>query len=285
MIWFPLSIGAAIFWSFSQILLKKGLENIPPLWNNLINNFLSLVIWVPVALIINGFRINPLTPEIAFVISLAAFFYLFFIYALSKGKVSLVGTIVAVYPVWTIILSYFFLNEKINTLQKFCIFLIILSSILISIPEKLNKKEVKQKNSWIFWGFLASILIGAGDFLAKYSINRIGVYSNMIYLSIFSNIMSLFNYIVDKKSRRLPSKDIKPYMYTISGIVLSLIGSFQFQLAFQYGKASLVTPISSTYPAITVILAMKFLKETLVKRQLIAVSITVISLILLGISL
>ena len=283
MIWFPLSLGAAVSWSISQIFLKKGLENISPLWSNIINNCMTLILWVPAALILSNFSIAIPDIKIIILIMIAASLYLIFLYALSKGKVSLLGTVVSIYPVWTIILSRIFLNESINNLQKLCISLIIISSITISLPEK-NSKFKMHDYQWVIWGFSASILIGTGDFISKFSINQIGVYNYIFYLSLFSNVVSVFNYILDKKSRKLPMHRIKLYIPTFIGTAISLVGSFQFQLAFQYGKASLVTPVSSTFPALTVILAIKFLNEKLTKRQLIAVGITVIGLILMGIS-
>ena len=283
MLWFPLSISAAFFWSISQIFLKKGLENISPLWSNIINNLMTLIIWVPAVLFLSNFSI--LIPDLKLItlITIASSLYLIFLYALSKGKVSLIGTVVSIYPTWTVILSSIFLKESINPIQKICITLIIIGSIIISFPETHSNLK-KYSYQWVIWGFVASILMGTGDFLSKYAINKIGVYNYIFFLSIASNFMSGLNYIVDKKSRKLPSKNPKLYIPTIVGTAVSLIGSFQFLLAFQYGKASLVTPVSSIYPALTVILAIKFLKEKLIKRQLIAVGITVVGLILMGIS-
>ncbi len=285
MIWFPLSIGAAFFWSIAQILLKKGLENIPPLWGNIISNSLTLFLWLPTALLLSKGKLSPLNLSVAPAIFFAALFYLSFLYALSKGNVSLVGTIVAIYPVWTIILSGIFLGETINSLQKICIIMIIFGSILVSLPSEKTEGRKAKNNSWIFWGFLASVLIGAGDFLSKLSINKIGVYSYIFYLSLFSNAMSAINYGIDKKARNLPSKQFRVYRFTLAGTALSLTGSFLFQMAFQYGKASLVTPVSSTYPALTVALAIKFLGEKLTFRQMFAVGITVSALVLMGFSI
>lgn len=283
MIWFPLSLGAAFSWSISQIFLKKGLENISPLWSNIINNCMALLLWLPSALILSNFSIVIPDIKIIILIIIAASLYLSFLYALSKGKVSLISIVVSIYPLWTIILSRIFLNESINNIQKLCIALIIIGSVTISLPGK-NSNFKNRNYQWIIWGFTASILIGTGDFLSKFSINKIGVYNYIFYLSIASNIMSIFNYLLDRKSRKLPTYKIKLYTPTFIGTAISLTGSFQFQLAFQYGKASLVTPVSSIFPALTVIFAIKFLNEKLNKRQIIAVGITVIGLVLMGIS-
>ena len=283
MIWFPLSIGAAFFWSIGQIFLKKGLENIPPLWSNITSNFMTLILWLPAALILSNFSL--VIPDLKFItiIIIAASMYLTFLYALSKGKVALIATVISIYPIWTIILSRILMDETINLFQKLCILFIIAGSIIISLPEKTSKFK-NYNYQWIIWGFTASILIGTGDFLSKYSINQIGVYNYIFFLSLALNLMSILNYLIDKKSRKLPTKNIKLFIPTIIGTSISLIGSFQFQLAFQYGKASLVTPVSSTYPALTVILAIRFLKEKINKRQFVAIGITVIGLILIGIS-
>jgi drug/metabolite transporter (DMT)-like permease len=42
MIWFPLALSAAVCWAVGAVLVKRGFSSVPPLWNNVINNALSL---------------------------------------------------------------------------------------------------------------------------------------------------------------------------------------------------------------------------------------------------
>jgi drug/metabolite transporter (DMT)-like permease len=44
MLWFPLAFGAALFLAFGHVLLKRGFDQVPPLWNNILDKFVSLVL-------------------------------------------------------------------------------------------------------------------------------------------------------------------------------------------------------------------------------------------------
>jgi len=58
MIWFPLALSAALCWAVGAVLVKQGFATIPPLWNNIVNNVLALLIWIPVVLVLSKSHIN-----------------------------------------------------------------------------------------------------------------------------------------------------------------------------------------------------------------------------------
>jgi bacterial/archaeal transporter family protein len=64
--------------------------------------------------------------------------------------------------------------------------------------------------------------------------------------------------------------------------VLSALGCLAFFAAMQKGKASLVAPVTSLYPALTVILAVIFLKEKLNKVQLCGLALAMVSFAILS---
>jgi uncharacterized membrane protein len=281
MIWFVLSLSAAFFWAGGAILVKKGFENIPPLWNNIINNFLALIIFIPVVLLLSGFRLNIPTVQIFLVIVSACFLYQFFYYSISRGQISLTGTIVAGYPVVTIILSHIFLSERLFLSQYCGVVLIMIGGIGIALPDK--KRPIQKSNlSWILWGLVGAFTLGSGDFLTKLSINNIGAYSFIFFESLIINVTSCMNYLVDKPHRTMPkifSKKIKP---TLLGIIMHLVGALFFLIAFDHGPASLISPVSSIYPAFVALLAIRFLKEVVTLRQGLSIGIIVIGLITVG---
>ncbi len=283
MTWFILALGASVFWACGQVLIKKGFENIPPLWNNIFSNFLLLFIYLIPALLLSNFRITIPSLPIFFIILVAASFYLTFYYAISKGEISLTGTVVAGYPVTTILLAYLFLGERLAAFQFVGVCFVIAGVVLVAMPEMDKAKESKDF-SWFKWGLSASVLIGAGDFLTKLSINNIGSYSYIFFLAVISNPLSFFNYLIDMRSRAFPSIREKKVLFTFIGIIAVLTGSLLFFLSFDYGKVSLITPVSSIYPALTALLAVRFLHEKITLKQCIGIAVTVVGLILIGFS-
>lgn len=286
--WLLLTLGAALLWGFGNFLLKKGLNNITPVWNNLITDWIMLILWIPAALILSNFSIKSITPSVFAAITVAAITLLTYYYALSKGKLALTGTVLATYPVATIILSFIFLNERVSITQYIGIFIILISCILIAFPEEEAEKELEKDRkihdySWLIWGLTSATLIGAGDFFMKISINAIGSYSHMFYLAIIMNLLTPINYVIDKKGRRAPKFSLNSLFPTLIGSAILLSGTLLFFLALEAQKATLVAPVSSVYIAIMVILAILFLKEKINRMQTAGIIGVILGIILTGV--
>lgn len=199
---------------------------------------------------------------------------------IGKGEVSLTGTILAAYPLTTIILSGIFLHEQLGIFQKIAILLIILGSVLIAMPK--NIKSFKFAD-WVYWAIFGAILIGSGDFLAKVGISKSNAYTWLFFLALAGLPCILVNFLIDKKGRVIPEFNWQKFMPTIIGVGMVSLGIVPFNLAFQYGLASLVAPVSSSYVVLTAVLAFFFLKERINKVQLAGIISTSLGIILLGI--
>jgi drug/metabolite transporter (DMT)-like permease len=281
MTWFFFTFAAALCWGFAQDLIKKGFDHLPPLWNNIFNNGLSLLVWVfPILFIIRSALRVPSWEVLLIIFSASALYHIFF-YAISRGQISLTGTVIAGYPLITIALSHLFLAELLRPLQYFGIACILTGSLIVVFPEKAVFRNPGGL-SWIPWGFAGAVTIGAGDFLSKLSIDAVGPFTHMMFLAFISNGVSLFNYTLDRKNRHVSNIFHHKLLNSIGGLILNLVGAFLFYTAFQYGKLSLVIGVSSIYPAFMVIFALKILKETLTSKQIAGIATTITGLIIVG---
>jgi drug/metabolite transporter (DMT)-like permease len=116
------------------------------------------------------------------------------------------------------------------------------------------------------------------------TINKSDAYTYLFALALAYIPVNIANYILDPKGRRFPTAHWKKLWPTLVGVVMITLGIVPFNIAFSYGLASLVTPISSSYVIITVILAYFFLKEQLTKMHVIGIAVSVLGIVLLGIS-
>jgi uncharacterized membrane protein len=284
MTWFALSLGAALCFAVGQILVKKGFEHIPPLWNNIVNNLLALVFWIPFAILLNDSEVNVPGFEVFLTMLAAATLYQFFFYSISKGRISLTGTVVAAYPVFTVVLSLLFLDERLGPLQYVGIASIIGGGVVVAVPEDGTRKKGSSHDAgWLLWGFAGAFTIGVGDFLIKTTVNAIGAHNNAFFLALIFNFLSAVNYLVDRRNRKAPAIFSKRFAPTLSGICLHLIGAILFWSAMGLEKISLVGPVSSIYPAIVAVLAVKFLKERISAKHGTGIGITILGLILVGV--
>ncbi|WP_456372095.1 EamA family transporter [Methanocaldococcus sp.] len=131
----------------------------------------------------------------------------------------------------------------------------------------------------VILGLLVAIFYGVGTFFAKIVCEKNPLFQ-WIVVNIVGIILSIFIIIKYK----VIITDQKIIMYAIISAILVVIGSLILYYALYKGKASIVVPISSIGPAITIILSILFLKESLTTTQMIGVFLILVGIILLSIS-
>ena len=109
--WFLPAIVACLCWRFGQTLIKRGLSSLSPFISNIFFVIAGLLILIPYALI-NGVN-NVDFPLVLIFGFLSALPNLILPYVIEKGNVSLSGTVLAMYPIITVILSVLFLKESL----------------------------------------------------------------------------------------------------------------------------------------------------------------------------
>ncbi|CAB3289308.1 EamA domain-containing protein [Methanocaldococcus lauensis] len=131
----------------------------------------------------------------------------------------------------------------------------------------------------VILGLLVAIFYGIGTFFAKIVCEKNPLFQ-WIVVNIVGIILSIFIIIKYK----VMITDQKIIMYAIISAILVVVGSLILYYALYKGKASIVVPISSIGPAITIILSILFLKESLTTTQMIGVFLILAGIILLSIS-
>ena len=129
---------------------------------------------------------------------------------------------------------------------------------------------------------ITALLIGFGDFLAKIVIGRIGVANYFLIYGISYLPGLMISLALDKKGRRIPKISLKDWVSALIGATMVTGAGIFFFIALSKGPASLVAPVASSYTALTVILALIFLKEKLRKIQAFGVLLVVLGIILIG---
>jgi len=132
----------------------------------------------------------------------------------------------------------------------------------------------------IILGLSVAILYGIGTFFAKIVCQK-----NPLFQWVIVNIVGIvLCLIILTKYKNIIITEQKILAYAIISAVLVVIGSLILYYALYKGKASIVVPLSSIGPAITVALSILFLKETLTVSQMIGIAFIIIGIILLSIS-
>lgn len=164
------------------------------------------------------------------------------------------------------------------------IFLAILGTVIVSLPEQFNKKELK-KTSLILWAVITALAIGASDTVSKHYINDTSIGNFFVYAAVAQVFVSFFYLKLQKEPLsqfRGIIKNLREYAYPLLGSLGVTIGTLLLFLAFQYAPASVASPITSTYPVITVLLAMIFLKDKITLKNWIGLVLVFASVLGIG---
>ncbi len=132
----------------------------------------------------------------------------------------------------------------------------------------------------IILGLLVALFYGVGTFFAKIVCEK-----NPLFQWIVVNVVGIILcLIILIKYKNIIITEQKILGYAIISAILVVIGSLILYYALYKGKASIVVPLSSIGPAITVALSILFLKETLTTYQMIGIALIIVGIILLSIS-
>ena len=212
-----------------------------------------------------------------------SFFQLIGIHSMMKGvqvgEVSLVSPISASSTVVTVVLSVIFLSEKLSKLRLIGIIFAILGTILIStdlgkIKKNRNTKGVKEAIIALFSFGIYLFIIG---FVSKGLTIVSLIATTRIITSAYVCIFAWMKKGVIKIS------EYKQFKWKfISLFLLYNFGFWGYQIGVSLDQVSLVAPVSSLNPAITIFLAVIFLKEKLITNQKFGVLFVLSGLFMLG---
>lgn len=191
--------------------------------------------------------------------------------ALGRGeKVATVVSLTALYPLTTIALAVVILRERLNGVQLVGIALSLVAIWLFNIQSRagfLSATVVYALVPILFWGL--------SGFLQKVATNHLSPEAAaLVYLGAFVPVGLFF-------ALREPwPGSLTPRTWAIVlaiGFFLAF-GNFAVLAAFaRGGKASVITPLGSLYPMISVPIAVLLLRETVTKREIVGIAFALAS--------
>ena len=133
---------------------------------------------------------------------------------------------------------------------------------------------------------LAFALWGLWSLTAKVTVSKIGA-GNVFGFYVISSVTVPSVYILFRRIRQGPLNVEKPsrihWLFGATGLALNVSGTLIFTFALSTGLASLVVPISSAYPLVTVTAALLLLGEKLNRLQLTALACVITGLLMIAI--
>jgi len=272
----------AVFIAFSQLSLRKSYQDLPPSVAFFFDAIFGLLLWVPLAIFM-GISGNVSWSEaflFAFISAILSEAIVF--YALSHGELAVTATVLATYPVYTVIFSRLFNNEILSLQVSLFVVLAILGSIIASVPEKIKKSELKLSKK-IAWPFIAAVCIGLSDTISKGYINKSNDFSFLFSLGFIQIPVAIAYLRIEKqsiiKSVQGVINKLSNYKYALLGGLFNIIGTGFLWLSFSFAQASIASPITGGNGALTVLFSRIILKEKISARKYLGILFTFIGII------
>lgn len=134
-------------------------------------------------------------------------------------------------------------------------------------------------NSWFFWTILAMVTFGAWGFFPKLAVNYISPQSALIYQVIGGLLVGIIGLaMLNFKPETHPMGILYALLTGITGV----LGTLFYYFAASRGQISIVVSLTALYPLITIMLAIVFLHETLILKQVIGLCFAVAAIVLLS---
>jgi len=259
-----------VFVAFSQLALRKSYTELRPSVAFLFDAVFGLFIWVPLAVFMGISGNVSWVEAIFFAIVSAILSEAIVFYALSHGELAVTATVLATYPVYTVIFSRIFNNEILTAPILFFVGVSIFGSILASLPSTLKKSELGLHKG-IVWPFVAALCIALSDTISKGYINKSNDFSFLFALGFVQIPVALAYLRIEKESLVHSARGVlhhfKEYKFAVLGGFFNIIGTGFLWLSFSFAPASIASPITGTNGALTVLFSRILLKEKISPRK------------------
>lgn len=266
--WYVFTLLSAVFVALSHIARKKVLYNEHALE---FSSMRSLVIMLLAFFLLPWVNFDLLTAEIVilfFVIgTIASFATIFLSKSMRHMEISTVGPLTNISPIFLLILTYFFLGEKINLQQLGGIGLVVFGGYVLNVDHKLSdlKRPVVKffKSKYYHFLLFSLVLYSITAFLDKVVIDKMlaigfgksGIYTATFFIWLFMGINLLvilywkYDFI---KGLRHGIKVGK--VWTVVAGVCSVVASLFYFQAISMQFVSLVIPIKRFSTLLTTII-------------------------------
>ena len=176
------------------------------------------------------------------------------------GEGSVIVPLTGMYPLVTVVLARFLLKEKLNRIQTVGIGLALVAIYLFSPRESLGA-TVSWRSAfsvWMLYALLALFLFGVACITMKFATRHISDELSTIFYTVGYILLAIVIVVAGSVEWNISWKN------WVLGMLVGLLmnaATLTLFVAYRWGKASIVTPLTALYPLITVLLAGLILKE------------------------
>ncbi|HAV76241.1 MAG TPA: hypothetical protein DCX53_02700 [Anaerolineae bacterium] len=193
--------------------------------------------------------------------------YLFFFRGFEIGNVSTVAAAMNLWPVFTMTIAFFFMGQRLSSLQTLGVFMILTGVTFASINWKGRMKNNYQLASGVRETVIGAFFFGVYWNISEIISEEIGWLSTTILTKFLIILfLLLFSNLVKREIDLANTAKKTKYIVVLMGIIeAGAVTIVNYGLTI--GDAILITPIASALSVVTIFLAIIFLKDKITTLQ------------------
>ena len=293
--WILLSLVAAATLAVVNLVDKRLLDHhLPSIENLYLWVAFGLVVYIAVALAVVGVPTDTSLPYVAVALGsglgLGIGYALLFV-GLKVGEASRAVAIAQIYPIFVALLAVPLLGEHLSPMQWACIVLVVLGTMLISLPEAPNRLSALKPSRGTPVLLASGLFLGVGFFAAKVALQESSFSTVFIYQQA-GTLVAFLPFCRPRVCRQLLGSMKNPRtvgLLVVGEGLLPLVVVAGALQATNLGPVSLVSAFLATTPLFVFIIATILsgerwsLMEEAVTRQALAVKFAAIAMIVAGV--
>ena len=211
----------------------------------------------------------------------------FYIYleALERGTVSVVGSVTAAYPAITVLLAVTMLGEHLSVVRGLGIAIIVSSMVALSLTHGKSTERAGFSRSSLALSIATMLIWGVGAVFIKMALDGLPLIGYLgLYVFVLPPIAFAFLRYKGATIRVLIPQWTVPILGAVVVAELWQLSYFAETSAVSIGAASVVFPLVSSYPIVTILGAYIFLKESLTKADWTILAMVIVGIVLTSIA-
>ena len=205
--------------------------------------------------------------------------YLFFMKGFEVGNISIVAATMNLWAVFTMLIAFIFMGQRLSTLQSMGVLMIISGATLASLNWSDFRNKRFQLSSGVKETVLGAFFFGAFWNISEVISEKIGWLQTTIFVKIgIILVLLLFSFLIKREIYLTKATTKTKLMIVLMGIIeAGAVAVVNFGLT--KGDAILITPIASALSVVTITMSIIFLKDKVTRLQGIGIITAVFGII------
>jgi bacterial/archaeal transporter family protein len=200
--------------------------------------------------------------------------------ALGSGEASKVITSSAAYPAVTLLLAAVALGEAVTSGRWLGTFLVIAGVSVIALSGPRLPPELRAPRSW---GWVAPTLLftcalGVIGVTSRLALDTLDWYDLVVWAALFYTTAAVCVFV---HGRSRGERFVQPDRWAVIAGTLAVLSLAALYVALGNGEASIVIPVSSAFPIVTLLLAWLLLGERLTVRRSLGTAVVVAGVVVI----